>query len=327
MRIFLSILLLLQLSIHADDYNFGKGFNVPNTPIYIGGYLTLDYISRADDYKRFRVDELALLSYGTYNKFSFLAEAGFEESFIKEWGTEASTKTDNTFTLSRLYVDYKINDTLQVRAGKFNTPAGYWNMEPINILRETSSIPWSTYLIYPRYSTGLEFNYANRLYSDTTYSLVIQETKDLDDRYNNISVQKHYLISIEHFFENNLKIKANLGYFETLDSHPYYYALAALSYEAEDYDILSEFASRKDSNKFTVPYSFYLQGTWHLIENHDLVTRVETYKVDEGAFREEVLGILGYTYRPELPFTFKVEYRARTYSNENQIRTSFSLMF
>jgi len=327
MRIILYILLLLEFNSYAEDYHFGEGVNIPTSPIYVGGYATLDYISRTDDYNRFRVDELAFLSYGYYDKFSYMLEVGLQESYIKEWGLEDKTTKDDTANISRLYIDYMLNDALTIRAGKFNTPAGYWNMEPINILRATSSIPWSTYLIYPRYSTGIELNYCDKLYSDTVFSLVVQENTDLDDRYNNISVNRHYLGSIEHFISDNLKVKANLGYFKTLENESHYYGVVALSYEAKNYQILSEFASRKNTNRFTVPYSFYLQGVWHILQNHDLVSRLETYKIDEGALREEVLGVFGYTYRPDSPFTFKIEYRGRTYSNENQIRTSISVMF
>ncbi len=327
MRLLSLLLLLLSLNAIAEEYQFGEGINIPNTPVYVGGYATLDYVTRADDYNRFRIDELALLSYGNFDRFSYMFEVEMKESYVKEWGLEEGVVTDDRVSLERLYLDYTINDTLKLRAGKFNTPAGYWNMEPINVLRDTSSIPYTSFILFPRYSTGLELNYSNRLYSDTEYSLMIQENRDIDDHYNNISVDRHYLASVEHFFSDAFKMKANLGHFRTFDGEPYFYGLLALSYEHEAFKILSEFGSRKDSEEFTVPYSFYLQGSWHIYENHDLVGRVETYKIDEGAFREEVIGVLGYVYRPTSPFTFKIEYRDHTYVNENQIRSSVSVMF
>lgn len=327
MRFILFVLLLLEFISSAQEYQMGEGYNIPKTPIYIGGYGTLDYVSRVDGYNRFRVDELALLSYGMYDRFSYMASVDMKESYVKEWGTDNSVVTDDRVSLERLYLDYNINDTLRLRVGKFNTPAGYWNMEPINILRETSSVPYTSYILFPRYSTGAEIKYSNRLYSDTEYSLQVQENQDLDDYYNNISVNRHYLLGAEHFFNDDFKMKGNLGYFTSLANKAYYYALLALSYESQDYKIMSEFGSRKSSDRFTVPYSFYLQGAWHLSDEHDLVGRVETYKIDEGANREEFIEVLGYTYRPTIPFTFKVEYRHHSYINENQIRTSISVMF
>ena len=205
MRLFFLILLFLNINLAADEYNFGEGINIPHTPIYVGGYGTLDYVSRADNYNRFRVDELSILSYGSNDRFSYMADFGLRDSYIKEWGSDDSSTTDSTISIERLYIDYQVNDSIRVRAGKFNTPAGYWNMEPINIFRETSSIPYTAFLVFPRFTSGLEVKYANSLYSDTEYSVVIQHNEDLDDTYNNIAIDKHYLASIEHFFSDSLK--------------------------------------------------------------------------------------------------------------------------
>lgn len=327
MRLLLLILTFLTINIFAQDYEFGEGYNIPQTPVYIGGYATLDYVQRADDYKRFRVDELALLSYGSYERFSFMASVEMKESYFQEWGLEDNITTNDRVAIERLYGDYMISDAFKVRAGKFNTPAGYWNMEPINIFRDTSSIPYSTYLLYPRYATGLEFHYADSFSSNTEYSLVVQETEGLDDYYNNIEVDRHYLLGAEHFFSDTFKMKANVGYFETYDSEPYLYTLLSLSYEGDNFDILSELGNRRNSEEYTVPYSFYLQGTWHVNETHHVVARFETYKIDEGALRDENINVLGYVYRPNFPLTFKIEYRDHSYVNENQIRSSVSVMF
>jgi len=224
-------------------------------------------------------------------------------------------------------MDYALNDNVTIRAGKYNTPVGYWNMEPINVLRDTSSNPFLSFVLYPRYSTGIQINYENALYSNTTYSLMLQENNDLDDLYNNISVNRHYLASVEHFVSDSLSVKANLGHFRTTDNLAYYYALVAMMYEDEDYKLSAEFGSRKDEYKFTVPYSLYIQGVWHMKEKHDLVGRYENYKIDEGALRKEQIGIVGYTYRPIFPITLKVEYQLRTYTNESRIRSSISMMF
>lgn len=327
MRLILLVFALLSINAYGDAYEFGEGVNIPNTPIYIGGYATLDYVQRADDYKRFRVDELGLMAYGGHERFSFMAALEMKESYVHEWDLQEEISTTDKVSVERLYIDYEVSDAIKIRAGKFNTPAGYWNMEPINILRDTSSVPYSTYLLYPRYTTGLEFHYADSFSSNTEYAMIVQETQGLDDYYNNIEVDRHYLAGVEHFFSDAFKMKANVGYFETYNDEPYLYTLLALSYESENFDILSELGNRRDSKTYTVPYSFYLQGTWHINEANGLVARFETYAIDEGAQRDENINVLGYVYRPDFPFTFKIEYRDHSYRNENQIRSSVSLMF
>lgn len=327
--IFRSIIIffLLLTPLFSQKYELGEGYNIPTTPIYIGGYATLDYIKRHDNYNRFRVDELALLSYASLNKFSYLADIQMKESYVSEWGKVEREKKDNTVNIERAYIDYRASDTLTLRAGKYNTPAGYWNMEPINLLRDTSSNPFLSYILYPRYSTGLSLQYANPLYSNTSYSLMIQESEDLDDGYNNISVNRHYLASIEHSVNDSLHVKFNLGHFRTTTNIAYYYGLLALMYEQESYKISAEFGSRANEYRFSVPYSLYIQGVYHLKENHDIVGRYENYSIDEGARREEQLGIIGYTYRPITSITLKVEYQLRSYLNESRIRSSISIMF
>jgi len=322
------ILLLLSLSIlHAQEYELGKGLKVPSLPLYIGGYATVDYLQRADDYLRIRLDDIALIAYGGIKRFSYLAEFEMKESYVKEWGKVDNETYDDRVSIERLYTDYAYNDTLSIRAGKFNTPVGYWNLEPINVLRDSASNPYLAYIVYPRYTTGILLNYADTLNTDTKYSLLLQENSDFDDWYNNISVNRHYSGSVEHFINEELSIKANIGHFKTTDDLPFYYFLTALQLEKERYKISAEFGARRGETEWSVPYALYIQGVWHLKERHDLIGRFEHYKIDEGALRDEQVGVFGYTYRPIYPITLKAEYQAHTYTNENQVHLSFSIMF
>lgn len=334
---FRKIVLLIVFTFNivlAQEYELGEGYNIPNTPVYLGGYTTIDYAHRKDGYKRLRLDELALLSYGAYDRFSYMASIGLKEGYVQHWDTQNSRTTNTKLNIERLYIDYQYNDTLQVRLGKYNTPVGYWNMEPINVMQDTTSIPYSSYLIFPRYSTGVQFHYANEFQSNTSYTLGLQQTKDLDDKYNNITVDSHYLLGVEQNFGMDLHLKGNVGYFNGYDYslnqyRKFLYSMISLKYEGEQFDLLGELGNRYDATKklTTVPYALYLQGAYHITPKHGVVYRFETYKIDEGASRDEYINVLGYVYRPTFPFTFKIEYRDHSYQNETQIQSSVSMMF
>lgn len=327
MKSFFALFFLITTILSAKEYQLGEGYNIPSTPVYVGGYATVDYLQRQDNYNRFRIDELALMSYAKVDTIGYMADIQMKESYVKEWGKRDTQKSSSDINVERLYLDYTLTDVINLRIGKYNTPAGYWNMEPIAIFQATASQPYLPFVLYPNYTTAMLFSYANRLYSDTEYTLSVQENRDLDDEYNNFSVESHYLFGVEQTFDDRLHVKLNIGYFRTVDDLEFYYQLLALKYEGERFDITSEFGRRETTYSTPVPYSFYLEGLYHLDEKNDIVSRFESYKIDEGASREENIGIVGYRYKPLAPLIFKIEYRLHTYKNESQIRSSLSVMF
>jgi len=320
------IILYITTLLHADEYKLGSGVKIPHIPLYVGGYLTVDYINRDDSYNRFRIDDIALITYGNYNRFSYLSEFEVKDSYVKEWGKRKDESTNNHLSIERLYFDYTYSDVLEFRVGKFNSPVGYWNLTPISILRDSASNPYLDYILYPRYSTGIQVKYEDHLNQSNAYTVMIQNNDDLDDDYNNIFVKHHDLIGIEHIGEN-LSLKANIGHFKTTSDDDFYYFLLAALYEKERYTISAEYGARRSTSRWTVPYAFYMQGVYHLAPKHDLISRFESYKIDEGAYRHEKIGVFGYTYRPVYPITYKAEYQLRSYTNESQFKLSFSILF
>ncbi len=319
-------ILIITTLLSADAYKIGSGFKIPQIPLYVGGYITADYISRDDDYNRFRIDDVALITYGDYKRFSYLGEFEVKEGYVKEWGKIERKKNNINLHIERLYFDYMYSDTLEFRFGKFNTPVGYWNLTPIGVLRDSASNPYLSFILYPRYSTGVQISYEDHLNEGNAYTVMVQNNNDFDDDFNNIFVNSHNLIGVEHIGED-ISFKANIGHFRTIKDDDFYYFLLSALYEQERYDISAEFGARRSSSRWTVPYALYLQGVYHLAPKHDVIGRFESYEIDEGAFRSEEIAVLGYTYRPIYPITYKAEYQLRSYTNESQFKLSFSILF
>jgi len=322
----LLILLFVASLLRAGDYTIGSGIKIGKLPVYAGGYITLDQLIRNDNYNRFRIDDIAFITYGDYKRFSYLSELEVKNGYVKEWGKRDTTKTNMRLNIERLYLNYTYDDKLEVRLGKFNTPVGYWNLTPIGVLRDSASNPYLAYILYPRYTTGVQISYEDHLNNANAYTLIIQHNNDLDDNYNNIIVNRHNIIGIEHIGEE-ISYKANIGYFRTTSNKDFYYFLLSLLYERETYKISAEYGARRDRERWSVPYAFYMQGVYHLAAKHDIIGRLESYKIDEGVKRHENIGVIGYTYRPIYPMTYKIEYQLRSYTNESQIKLSFSILF
>ena len=69
----LLILCFLSFLESNDEYKLGEGVQLGTSPIYLGGYISLDY-QNADDENRLRIDDFALMIYGDYDKFSFMSD-------------------------------------------------------------------------------------------------------------------------------------------------------------------------------------------------------------------------------------------------------------
>ena len=326
MKQILLILLFATILLRAQEYKIGSGVKIPHLPLYAGGYVTIDYISRNDGYNRLRVDDIAFITYGNNKRFSYLGEFEIKEGYVKEWGKKESEETNKRINIERLYFDYTYSDKLEFRLGKFNTPVGYWNLTPISVLRDSASNPYLAFILYPRYTTGAQVSYEEHLNDGNAYTMMIQNNSDFDDDYNNIFVKSHNVIGVEHIGDD-ISLKANAGHFRTTSDDNFYYFLLAALYEQELYKISAEYGARKNRSKWTVPYAFYMQGVYHLAPKHDLIGRFESYKIDEGVYRSEEIGVVGYTYRPINPITYKAEYQWRSYTNESQFKLSFSILF
>jgi len=145
MRFAVLIALLFQLSAYAEEgsYRLGEGVQVAALPLYVGGYFSVDY-RQQQQLQQFTLDDLALLAYGDSGQFFYLAEIETSDSYVKSWKPENSVSTHMRFHVERLYFGYDFTDENTLQIGKYNSPIGFWNLTPINVLRDTTSSPVST---------------------------------------------------------------------------------------------------------------------------------------------------------------------------------------
>lgn len=327
-KLFFILLLLLKLSAN-DEYKLGEGFQVASLPIYVGGYFSLDYIKQ-ENKEQYTIDDIAILSYGNYNKFSYMLELENKElySYIIEDGDSFTQKNKKIF-LERVYIDYSYNENYMFRFGKFNSPIGYWNLLPINVLRDTTSSPQSVSILFPVFTSGINLEYSSFKDSEIQIDIIMQENEGIDDRYNNYHINRHYGLGL-NYAKDDYSFKFNGGYFHLhednkLDADSYYILLSA-KYETDSYKLLSEFGSSYGEDDFISKYAGYIQASYNFLEKHMAVLRVESYEDTQHDIKD-TMALLGYTYRPLYPVALKAEYQIHSLHDENKFLCSLSVLF
>lgn len=320
--------LIMSLSAH-DEYQLGNGVQVAEMPLYIGGYFSADYRNQADE-NRYRLDDIAILGYGDYNKFSYMAEFEYKGFYSQTYKNDTVTiSKDTKIHTERLYVDYNFDDNYMLRIGKYNSPIGFWNLLPVNVLRDTTSSPMSTDILFPKFTTGVNASYASFNGSDFKIDLIAQNNEDLDDEYNNYKIDKHYGFGIL-YAKDDYSVKVNGGNFHKIESlntpDNLYYFLISGKYDVEQYQILAEVGTQKSKSEYITNYAGYLQGLYRFSERHMGIVRFESYDEQFHDKRDDI-SILGYTYRPIYPVAIKSEYQFHSLTQENQFLFSLSVMF
>jgi len=321
-------LILFSLYAGADmEYELGTGKEI-NQNFNIGGYITTEYIH--DEHKEedtFKVDDLAFLGYGRLKEFSYLVELELKNPYVyRHAHSKSKISTDKRLNTERLYLRYDRGDNLTLRFGKFNTPIGFWNLYPINILRATTSNPVLTQTIFPKLTTGLNIGYNTLKNSNLMYQLYVQMNNDLDNDYNNFSLKRHVGFGLSYLVAD-VTFSSNIGYFKTSDfeKSERQYLLVGAKYEGESLEVMSEVATQRVNLDSGIEYSGYLQASYLLGEKHSVILRLEAYE-DKIRSEKDEIAILGYTYRPQFPIVLKCEYQWHS-SQDDKFLLSASVLF
>jgi hypothetical protein len=138
-----------------SDYHLGDGLRLGDTGFSLGGYTTASYsnLSNASS-SRVGLDNLSLFVWWQgEGRWKFFTELDYENPWASN--SEGQRGEDNYLALERLYLDYDINELATVRAGKFLTPIGRWNLIHATPLVWTTSRPLTTTRTFPTNVTGL----------------------------------------------------------------------------------------------------------------------------------------------------------------------------
>jgi hypothetical protein len=296
-------------------YEAGNGIKISSLPIYVGARFSMDYTHK-DANNEYKIKDLALFSYGKFEKISYMVDLGYQNLYVSNSNI---FKEDKTLHIERLNVDYDY-DVYKFRVGKYNSPIGFWNLLTADVLKETTSDPVSTSIIFPQYTTGLDASYTSYENNNLKFDLMLQHNSDFDSDFNNYKVNKHYGLGIS-YKQKKYSIKVNGGYFNDL-----YYTQVSAKYKADKYEILGELGHQTSKHKTTTPYAGYVQASYKVTPQHIATLRAESYKNNLTA-TDDTMAIAGYTYRPYKNIALKSEYQLHSQEKQNQFLLSLSAMF
>lgn len=332
MRFIFFIFLLFSTLLRAEEseYQLGQGIQIDGLPLYLGGYFSIEYGHEYDNKRSLSLDELAVMAYGEYNNYTYLLEIEAANVYNEVFGDETSEGVNKEIHIERLFVNYDFNENYGLKLGKFNSPIGFWNRIPINVLRDTSSNPRITELLFPRFTTGADFLYKTENDYEVAIDTIIQGGKDLDSAfnteiYNNFDLDSNYGFGVS-LQNDTWSYQFNTGYFHLTSDQKYYYLLGAIKYEQDNFKIQSEFGTQFNEKGTTIPYIGYLQGSYIFKENHQAILRLEAYENKLTDIKDD-FAVIGYTYRPIYPIAVKGEYQWHSLHEENKMIFSISVLF
>jgi hypothetical protein len=215
--------------------------------------------------------------------------------------------------VERFYFDYSFSDLLTVRAGKFLTPVGRWNLIHADPLVWTTSRPLITHQLFPDNATGLMvLGNAPMLGRQADYALYVSSTHDLRTAPGNDPFNRAYGARLNLPASENLEFGLSYLSFDQRaepNEHKHLLGLDFL-WSARGYELSGEVAYRK-SNEAGEPddrrRGDFFQGVVPLTDKLFAVGRIET--LSEPILNKTTrLQVLGLNYRPNRAVSLKLEY-------------------
>ena len=137
----------------------GEGFIVPGTGLWFGGDVTITGGAPEGDPAFLELDDVSLLlRWDAAPRLAFFAEARLEET-VELLEAEGFEDSSPEISIERLYADVLLTPRLSLRAGKFFTPFGLWNVVHRAPLVWTIEEPAIAEGTFPKRTTGLSLVY------------------------------------------------------------------------------------------------------------------------------------------------------------------------
>lgn len=146
--VWLCLMSVQPLQAEEEPKDLWGGFN-------LGGYTSAGVVLPRHESAEVAINEVSLiLTWEGDSRFKFFSELELEKPLIWREGDDFS-KQESFLDVERLYLDYNLNEKLNVRAGRYLTPAGRWNLIHASPLVWTSSRPLATSNLFPQALNGV----------------------------------------------------------------------------------------------------------------------------------------------------------------------------
>ncbi len=263
----------------------------------LGGYSSASITAPRKGSTEFNLNEISLLlSWDNNARLKFFGELELERPLSWNENKHFNSK-NNYFDLERLYLDYNVSEKINIRGGRFLTPAGRWNLLHAAPLVWTGSRPLVTNYLFPAAINGVMMHGATPLRlngedQSFEYSFFVETLKD-QDKEDDETIYKN--VTGAHFKLNN---QFNLGlslatFSEDRPGSPDY-RMIGLDFitHVKGWEISGEGFQRFTNGGNDGGSGAYLQSAAPLGNNWYWLTRLETFhKPDVVSGERWVLGV------------------------------------
>jgi hypothetical protein len=286
-------LLLLCKSAWAEDEISSDA--VPPTFIdgfSLGGYSSASLVIPRNQSVEAAIDEISLiLRWENDGRFKFFGELELERPI--SWNDNERISHKNAYLdLERLYLDYNLSEKLNLRAGRFLTPAGRWNLLHAAPLVWTTTRPLVTSRLFPASTNGLMLYGSVPMQNKAFEYTFFVET--LKDQYKDDFEIQYRDVSGAHFSLNN---EVNLGLtlmtLRQTDPRSPAYRMIGLDFLTQlgRLELSGESYYRFASNGKDGGSGAYVQSAYHLGNEWYGLARLETFQSpQEGSAERWLVG-------------------------------------
>ena len=287
-------LLLLCKSAWAED-EISSAQAVPATFIdgfSLGGYSSASLVIPRNQSVEAAIDEISLiLRWENDGRFKFFGELELERPI--SWNDNERISHKSAYLdLERLYLDYNLSEKLNLRAGRFLTPAGRWNLLHAAPLVWTTTRPLVTSRLFPASTNGLMLYGSVPMQNKAfEYNFFVETLKD---QYKDDFEIQYRDVSGAHFSLNN---EVNLGLtlmtLRQTDPRSPAYRMIGLDYLTQlgRLELSGEGYYRFASNGKDGGSGAYVQSAYHLGNEWYGLARLETFQSpQEGSAERWLVG-------------------------------------
>ena len=320
-----------------SSYQLGNGLKLGNSGVTLGGYASIEYSDLENTKADLAVSHASLfVSWESPNlPLQFFSEIDSQYQFAADVPNNQSSRLggEHALSLERLYFNYGFNDALTVRAGKFLTPFGRWNLIHADPLVWTTSRPLITQNLFPDNVTGL-MTYGNVAWlgQAVDYSVFSSAGVDLHKTADQDEFRQALGWHLNFPTSENAQIGFSYINFSQQSNQSNHFQLfgADLLWKFREYEVMGEYAYRLSSQGSAFKASGgYLQGVVPLWNKLYGVLRLENMH-DQSIGQNTSQYIIGLNYRQNRALSYKVEYLRNFISTDIRpqgVMASVSVLF
>lgn len=245
----------------------------------LGGYASASVTAPRDDTVEAAINEISLLlRWEGDSRFKFLGELELEHPLTWNEGQRFNHK-NAYLDLERFYLDYNLSEKLNLRAGRFLTPAGRWNLLHAAPLVWTSSRPLVTSRLFPASINGLMFYGSTPLKNKALeYSFFAETLKDqlIDDD----EIQFKDVGGARFTLNNSINVGLTVMTLRETDPRSPSYRLIGLDFltQIDRLELSGEGYFRFTGNGRDGGSGAYVQSAYHLGNQWYGLARLETFQ-------------------------------------------------